>query len=85
LPAWTTTIALSASVWGAAACAPIAKAQRTTVAEINEVIDCWAASVIDEEIRKNALALELARLDEPQEVFCARAVPWPPRLSSAAA
>jgi Tfp pilus assembly PilM family ATPase len=70
----------------------IAKAQRTTVAEINEVIDRWAASAIDEKIRKNTLALELARFDELQEVFThalsmatCSAVPWPPRLSSAAA
>jgi hypothetical protein len=52
----------------------IAKAQRPIVAEINEVIDCWAASAIDEEIRENTLALVLARLDERQEVFYARTV-----------
>jgi hypothetical protein len=52
----------------------IAKAQRTTVAAINEVIDGWAASAIDEKIRKNTLALELARLDELQEAFYARSV-----------
>jgi hypothetical protein len=39
----------------------IAKAPRTTVAEINEVIDRWAASAIEEKIRKNTLAPELAR------------------------
>jgi transposase len=38
----------------------IAKAQRPIVAEINEVIDCWAASAIVEEIRENTLALVLA-------------------------
>jgi hypothetical protein len=35
----------------------IAKARRTTVSAINEAIDRWAASVIDDKIRKNALAL----------------------------
>jgi hypothetical protein len=30
--------------------------------------------VIDDKIRKNTLAFELARLDELQQVFCARAL-----------
>jgi hypothetical protein len=40
---------------------------------VNEVIDRWAASTIDDKIRKTTLALELARLDELQETFYARA------------
>jgi hypothetical protein len=38
----------------------IAKAWRAIVAEINEAIDRWAASAIEDKIRKNTLALELA-------------------------
>lgn len=52
----------------------IDKARRATVSTISEVIDRWAASAIDDKIRKNALALELARLDELQETFYARAL-----------
>jgi hypothetical protein len=51
----------------------IAKARRCSVAQINEGIDRWAATSIDDKIRKNTLALELARLDELQETFYARA------------
>jgi hypothetical protein len=52
----------------------IAKARRTTVSEINEAIDRCAASVINDKARKHSLALELARLDELQETFHARAL-----------
>jgi hypothetical protein len=45
----------------------IAKARRCSVAQINEAIDRWTATSIDDKIRKNTLALELARLDDLQE------------------
>jgi hypothetical protein len=48
----------------------IAKAQATTVAEVNKALD----PTIDDKLRKHTLALELVRLDEMQEVFCARAL-----------
>jgi hypothetical protein len=56
----------------ASASRAIAKARRTTVADI--VIDRWAASAIDDKMRRDTLALELARLDELQETFYARAL-----------
>lgn len=52
----------------------IAKAAHVSAAEINAVIDAWAESVIDDKLRKNSLALELARLDELQQVFYRRAL-----------
>lgn len=51
----------------------IASARRTTVSAINEAIDRWASSAIDDKVH-NTLALELARLDELQEAFYARAL-----------
>jgi hypothetical protein len=57
----------------------IAKAQHTTVAAINEAIDRWTASTIDDKIRKNTLALELARLDGLQEVFYQHALEGDPQ------
>jgi hypothetical protein len=38
------------------------------------VIDRCAASAIDDKMRRDTLALELARLDELQETFYARAL-----------
>ncbi len=52
----------------------IAKAQHCSVAQVNEAIDRWAATAIDDKIRKTTLALELARLDQLQETFYARAL-----------
>jgi hypothetical protein len=52
----------------------IANAQRRGVAEINAVIDRWSSVALTAEARKNGLALELARLDELQEVFNQRAL-----------
>jgi hypothetical protein len=52
----------------------IAKARRTTVSAINEAIDCWADQAITDKARKHGLALELARLDELEEVFYQRAL-----------
>jgi hypothetical protein len=49
-----------------------AKAVGRSVAQINEAIDRWAESATDK-IRKHTLA-ELARLDELQETFYARAL-----------
>jgi hypothetical protein len=43
------------------------------VAAVNEAIDRWAASAITDKLRMQSLALELARLDELQETFYARA------------
>lgn len=47
----------------------IAKRHGCSTAAINEVIDRWAESTIDDKLRKHSLALELARLDELQQVF----------------
>lgn len=47
----------------------IAKARRKSMSGINEAIDRWADSTITDKTRKNTLALELASLDELQEVF----------------
>ncbi|HEY2529415.1 MAG TPA: hypothetical protein VGJ20_15945 [Xanthobacteraceae bacterium] len=52
----------------------IAKALGTTVAEVNKAIDFWAETAIDDKLRKTTLCLELARLDQMQEVFHARAL-----------
>ena len=52
----------------------IAKAHATTVAEVNKALDRFTETTIDDKIRKHTLALELARLDELQEVFYARAL-----------
>jgi hypothetical protein len=45
-----------------------------TVAEVNKVLDRFAETTIDDRVRKHTLALELARLDELQETFYARAM-----------
>src|SRR5215468_4229651 len=60
----------------ASAAAPraIAKAQATTVAEVNKALDRFTETTIDDKIRRHTLALELARLDESQETFYARAL-----------
>lgn len=52
----------------------IAKAQGCSVAEVNRVIDLWADQTITDRIRKHTLTLELARLDELQQVFYQRAL-----------
>jgi hypothetical protein len=52
----------------------IANAQGRSVSQFNEVIDRWAEAAITDKIRKHTLALELARLDELQEVFYQRAL-----------
>jgi hypothetical protein len=52
----------------------IAKAQATTVAEVNKALDRFTEITIDDKIRRHTLALELARLDELQETFYARAL-----------
>jgi Tfp pilus assembly PilM family ATPase len=52
----------------------IAKAQSTTVAEVNKALDLFTETTIDDKVRKHTLALELARLDELQETFYARAL-----------
>ena len=50
----------------------IAKAQATTVAEVT--LDRFTETTIDDKVRRHTLALELARLDELQETFYARAL-----------
>jgi type IV secretory pathway TrbF-like protein len=50
----------------------IAKARRTS--EVNVAIDRRAGQVTTDKARKHGLALELARLDELQEVFYERAL-----------
>jgi len=52
----------------------IAKAQATTVAEVNKALDRFTETTIDDKVRRHTLALELARLDELQETFYARAL-----------
>src|SRR5262244_4364072 len=52
----------------------IAKAQGCSVAEVNKALDRFTETTIDDKIRRHTLALELARLDELQETFYARAL-----------
>lgn len=52
----------------------IARAHNVSVAEVNDVIDRWVDSAIDDKTRKTNLCLELARLDELQMVFHTRAL-----------
>ena len=52
----------------------IARAQGCTLAEVTRVLDCFTETTIDDKTRKHTLALELARLDELQETFYARAL-----------
>jgi hypothetical protein len=52
----------------------IAKTRRKTVSEANEAIERWADSTITDKTKKHTLALELARLDELQELFYQRAL-----------
>lgn len=51
----------------------IAKAQRTSVDAVNQAIDRWSSVALTAEARKHGLALELARLDQMQQVFFQRA------------
>ena len=52
----------------------IAKAQGCSVPEVNQALDRFTETTIDDKVRKHTLALELARLDELQETFYARAL-----------
>src|SRR5215471_11476736 len=52
----------------------IARAQGCTLTEVSKVLDRFTETTIDDKTRKHALALELARLDELQETFYARAL-----------
>src|SRR5215467_1463712 len=52
----------------------IAKRLSCTLAEVRKVLDRFAETTIDDKTRKHTLALELARLDELQETFYARAL-----------
>ena len=52
----------------------IAKAQGCTLTDVNRVLDRFTETTIDDKVRKHTLALELARLDELQETFYARAL-----------
>ena len=52
----------------------IARAQGCTLAEVSKVLDHFTETTIDDKTRKHTLALELARLDELQETFYARAL-----------
>src|SRR5262245_45160030 len=45
-----------------------------SVAEVNKALDRFTETTIDDKTRKHTLALELARLDELQETFYARAL-----------
>jgi hypothetical protein len=59
----TTTIDLLVSALRGSVRA-IAKACGASVAEVNRVIDRWAETAVNPEVRKHTLALELARLDQ---------------------
>src|SRR5262245_48054182 len=52
----------------------IARARGCTLTEVNRVLDRFTETTIDDKTRKHTLALELARLDELQETFYARAL-----------
>src|SRR5262249_17371887 len=52
----------------------IARVQGCTLTEVNRVLDRFTETTIDDKTRKHTLALELARLDELQETFYARAL-----------
>ena len=52
----------------------IARAHGITPAEVSKVLDRFTETTIDDKTRKHTLALELARLDELQETFYARAL-----------
>ena len=52
----------------------IARAQGCTLTEVSRVLDRFTETTIDDKIRRHTLALELARLDELQETFYARAL-----------
>lgn len=52
----------------------IARTLGCTAAEVGVVLDRFAEATIDDKTRKHTLALELARLDELQETFYARAL-----------
>ena len=52
----------------------IAKAQGCSVVEVNKALDRFSETTIDDKVRRHTLALELARLDELQETFYARAL-----------
>ena len=52
----------------------IARAQGCTLTEVSRVLDRFTETTIDDKTRKHTLALELARLDELQETFYARAL-----------
>ena len=52
----------------------IARAQGCTLAEVSKVLDRFTETTIDDKTRKHTLALELARLDELQKTFYARAL-----------
>jgi len=52
----------------------IARARGCTLTEVNRVLDRFTETTIDDKTRKHTLALELARLDELQQTFYARAL-----------
>src|SRR5262249_40578601 len=52
----------------------IARAHGITPAEVSKVLDRFTETTIDDKTRRHTLALELARLDELQETFYARAL-----------
>jgi hypothetical protein len=52
----------------------IAKSRGVALSEVNRALDEFADLTIDDRLRKNSLALELARLDAMQLVFYERAI-----------
>jgi hypothetical protein len=69
-----TTTRSSSNASAAAPHALLLRRSATTVAEVNKALDRFTETTIDDKVRKHTLALELARLDELQEVFYARAL-----------
>lgn len=47
----------------------IAKAKGIALTDVNRALDLFTETMFNDKVRKRTLALELARFDEPQEVF----------------
>jgi hypothetical protein len=52
----------------------IAKTKGISLADVNRALDLFSEATFNDKVRKHTLALELARLDELQEVFYKQAL-----------
>jgi hypothetical protein len=52
----------------------IAKTKGISLADVNRALDLFSEATFNDNVRKHTLALELARLDELQEVFYKQAL-----------